>query len=121
MAPSAPPPGLQALPCPPPSRRPLCHRGRGASARLGGGLGPGSPRGVWEEEGSLPTRSLPPPSLGLEAVEWPARGLARVSREPAAPSPAAGRGALTPRRETHTQRGSPPGTSPDRPLTSGAG
>lgn len=83
------PPGPPLPPAQPPSSLP--PREMGASARLGGGLGPGSLRGVWEEEGSLPTRSLPPPSLGLEAVEWPARGLAQAaSPQPHRQPPAGG-------------------------------
>lgn len=70
-APSAPPPGLQALPCPPPGHRPLCHRGRwGPRQDLAVGSGQEA-RGASGREGSLPTRSLPPPSLALEAAEWP--------------------------------------------------
>lgn len=111
------PPGPPLPPAQPPSslppregglsKTPRWARARKPAGRLGG-------RGLAAHP--LPSPAVPGP--GGCGVAGPGPG---ASREPTAPPPAAGRGALTLRRETHTQRGSPPGTSPDRPLTSVAG
>ena len=60
-------PGLQALPCPLSSHRPLCHRGRPeTSTKLSGGLGPGNLQGCLEKRGLTAQPAAlasPPPSL----------------------------------------------------------
>lgn len=79
------PPGPPLPPAQPPSSLP--PRGTGASARLGGGLGPGSPRGVWEEEGCCPPAPFP-------RRPWAWRlwsGRPGAWREPRAHSPTASR------------------------------
>lgn len=111
------PPGPPLPPAQPPSSLPPREGGLSKTRRWAGARKPaGRLGGRGLAAHPLPSPAVPGP--GGCGVAGPGPG---ASREPTAPPPAAGRGALPPRRETHTQRGGPPGTSPDRPLTSVAG